>query len=123
MNHSPSILRAILSKIASRASVAPLALVAAACSEGGNVTTPDLVVLPDLSTIDLKDRDYPPGPYAQSGNPHVHDTLPDFTFRGYWNPTGTTGLVNTTASFGEVTFDMLHDSGATYAIIQLAAFW
>ena len=86
---------------------------------------PDLTALPpDLLGLDLKDNGYPAGPYAQSGSVQPGDVLPDFTFMGYWSPTATTGLANANnAPFTEITFGMLHDSGAKYAILNLSAFW
>lgn len=95
-----------------------------ACGNGGPVATPaDMAVLPpDLILADLKDQSYPAGPYAQAGNVNVGDVLPDFTFQGYFSPNSTMGLANA-KPFGEVTFGMLHDSGARYAIVVLSAFW
>ena len=86
---------------------------------------PDLTVPPpDQSGSDLKDNDYPAGPYAQSGNPNVGEVLPDFTFQGYWSPKATTGLANANGiPFGEITMGMLHRCGAKYAILNLSAFW
>jgi hypothetical protein len=105
--------------------VAALTL-AAACSNSGDTAdaqaAADMTALPDLVGLDFKDHGYPAGPYAQSGNVNVGDVLPDFTFQGYWSPRGTTGLA-TSQAFGEVTFGMLHDSGARYAVINFAAFW
>lgn len=98
----------------------------AACTGGGGGEQPgpaDMAVLPpDLIGADLKDSTYPPGPYAQAGGPNVGDVLPDFTFQGYWSPTATMGRSNA-QPFGEVTFGMMHDSGARYAIVALSAFW
>ena len=122
--------------LACRLAMAALALAAASgCTPGTGPAVaddlsmepvpPDMTVLPpDLSGSDLKDHDYPAGPYAQSGNPNVGDVLPDFTFQGYWSPTATTGLASGNgAQFGEITMGMLHDSGAKYAILNLSAFW
>ena len=73
---------------------------------------------PDIAVLDLKPPGYPAGPYgADPGS-----VLPNFTFRGYWSPTKTTGLANS-ESFGEVTFDALRTSGHRFAIVQLSAFW
>jgi hypothetical protein len=115
------------------ATVGALALAAfAACSSGGGNhggnTDPgpgDLAVQPlppDLLGLDLKDSTYPPGPYAQAGGVNQGDVLPDFTFQGYWSPNTTTGKASS-QTFGEVTFGMLHASGARYAIVNLSAFW
>ena len=101
-------------------------LLAAACGNTAAVPAPDdltmLPALPDLLGVDFKDSDYPPGPYAQSGNVNTGDVLPDLTFQGYWSPTATTGLAKT-QPFGEITFGMLHHSGARYAVLNLTAFW
>lgn len=96
----------------------------AACGGGGTgEAQADLSVLPpDLILADLKDSTYPPGPYAEQGNVNSGDVLPNFTFQGYYSPTGTMGLVST-QTFGEVSFGMLHDSGARYAILNLTAYW
>lgn len=104
--------------------IGALALATMACGGGGTGAAPaDLSVLPpDLVLADLKDSTYPPGPYAQEGNVNPGDVLPDFTFQGYFSPTGTMGLVSS-QTYGEVTFGMLHDSGAKYAILGLGAFW
>ena len=83
---------------------------------------PDLQLSIDLILADLKDQSYPAGPYAQAGNVNVGDVLPDFTFQGYFSPNSTMGLANA-KPYGEVTFGMLHDSGAKYAIVVLSAFW
>ena len=52
----------------------------------------------------------------------VGDTVPNFTFQGYFSPSSTTGLA-TAQTLGEVTFDMLRTSGAKYAILNLTAYW
>ena len=105
---------------------AALAMAALAACGGNNATTPapsDMSVLPpDLILSDLKDKDYPPGPYSQGGGLSAGDVLPDFTFQGYFSPNTTTGKA-TAQPFGEVTFGMLRDSGAKYAILNLTAFW
>ena len=103
-----------------RAAAAMLAVtVAAACGSTGSSGTPDMAVLPpDLVLADLKAPDYPAGPYGASAG----DVLPNFTFKGYWSPTSTTGL-SSSQTFGEVSFDMLRTSGAKYAIVALSAFW
>ena len=97
----------------------------AACGGGGTgyLTPTDLTASPpDLSLADLQDRSYPAGPYAQAGSVNPGDVLPDFTFQGYWSPNVTTGTSNK-QPFGVVTFGMLHDSGARYAIVNLSAYW
>ena len=98
----------------------------AACSGGGGGEQPgpvDMAVLPpDLILADLKDTTYPAGPYAQAGNVNLGDVLPDFTFQGYWSPSAVMGRASS-QPFGEVTFGMMHDSGAKYAIVALSAFW
>ena len=102
-----------------------LALAAiAGCGGSATPSVPDdmAILPPDLIGVDLKDSTYPPGPYAEAGNVQFGDVLPDFTFQGYWSPTLTTGL-SKTQPFGEVTFGMMHDSGAKYAILNLTAFW
>ena len=113
-------------RLRATATVVGLTLVAlAACGGGGGDSTPpaDMSVLPpDLVLADLKDPTYPAGPYAAAGNVNPGDILPDFTFQGYFSPTATTGLAKTQV-FGEVTFGMLRDSGAKYAILNLTAFW
>jgi hypothetical protein len=97
-------------------------LLVAACSGGGEgfPRQPDLTMAPDLapSSSDMKDNDYPPGPYGSN----IGDTLPDFTFQGYWSPQQTQGRSNV-GKFGEVTFGMMHRSGAKYALIELGAFY
>lgn len=104
-------------------------LTVAACSGagsgGGGEVAPivDMAPLPpDLFGADLKDSDYPRGPYGKSGSVQNGDVLPDFSFQGYFSPTATTGR-SSSMPFGEVTFGMLHDSGKRYALIHLAAFW
>ena len=111
-------------EVTSRATIGALVLASVgACGAGAVPVTPDLSVLPpDLVLADLKDPSYPAGPYAQAGNVNPGDVLPDFTFRGYWSPSATTGKASS-QTFGEVTFGMLHASGARYAIINLSAFW
>ena len=114
---------------ASHFAAAALAL-ARACGTGGTgggtLSPPDMAMAPllppDLLGLDLKDSTYPAGPYGQSGSVNTGDVLPDLTFQGYFSPTATTGKANT-QPFGEVTFGMLHDSGARYAILNLSAFW
>ena len=103
--------------------LAPVLATVGACGAGVTPVTPDLSVLPpDLVLADLKDPGYPAGPFAQAGNVNPGDVLPDFTFHGYWSPNATTGKASS-QTFGEVTFGMLHASGARYAIINLSAFW
>lgn len=103
---------------------AALTLAVVACTGGGTSAGPaDMAALPpDLLGADLKDSTYPPGPYAQAGNVNVGDVLPDFSFQGYWSPNALMGLANS-KPYGEVTFGMMHDSGARYAIVALSAFW
>jgi hypothetical protein len=111
-----------------RPALGALALAAVAGCGGNNASTPppappDMTALPpDLILADLKDNDYPSGPYAQSGGVNMGDVLPDFTFQGYFSPNTTMGRASS-KTFGEVTMGMLHDSGARYAIINLSAFW
>ena len=114
---------------ASQLAVAALTWAAAAGCGGGNnngngMSDPaDMSVLPpDLIGADLKDSTYPAGPYASAGGVNQGDVLPDFTFQGYWSPKLTTGK-SSTLPFGEITFGMLHDSGAKYAVLDLTAFW
>ena len=61
---------------------------------------------------------YPAGPYGNE----VGDVLPNFTFRGYWAPTQTTGLAST-QPLEMISFDRVRTSGAKLALIELAAFW
>jgi hypothetical protein len=99
----------------------------AACSGGGGGGDATAIVdmtppPPDLYGADLKDNDYPRGPYGKSGSVRNGNALPDFSLQGYFSPTATNGL-SSSKPFGEVTFGMLHDSGKRYALIHLAAFW
>jgi hypothetical protein len=102
------------------ASSVAVGVLAMACSSGGpGIAPPDLSMLPpDLTILDLKDNGYPPQPWG----PNVGDTLPDFTFQGYWAPKATSGLASS-QPFGEVTFGMLHASGARFALIEFGAFY
>ena len=110
---------------ASGATVGALAMAAlSGCGGGSSSTAPaDMSALPpDLILADLKDTTYPAGPYAAEGAVNMGDVLPNFTFQGYWSPKETTGL-SKTQPYGEVSFGMMHDSGARYAILNLTAFW
>jgi len=83
----------------------------------------DLSILPDFAMPDLRDHDYPPGPYGDPQNGiNVGDVVPNMTFQGYWAPKQTSGLASGNP-FGEVTLGMLHDSGAKYALLELGAFY
>ncbi len=99
-------------------SVAALGLALMACSgtPGSDNPMPDMALSPDLA------GGYPAGPYGASGSVNPGDTLPNLTFQGYWSPTRTTGLASE-EPYGAVTFEQLHNSGAKYAIVMLAAFW
>ncbi|MBI5516372.1 MAG: hypothetical protein HY909_21485 [Deltaproteobacteria bacterium] len=77
---------------------------------------------PAADTAPPQDADpgYPPGPYGG----RVGNTLPNFTYQGFWNPTAVMGLArDTEAGITEVTFDMVRRSGARFALIQLGAYW
>jgi hypothetical protein len=75
---------------------------------------PDMTPLPP----DMADPGYPPGPYGTTAGA----TIQNYTFRGYFAPTDTTGL-SSDKMLGTVDFDMLRKSKQKFAIIQLAAFW
>ncbi len=78
------------------------------------------VAAADVVPEDVVDPDagYPPEPHG----PAVGDTLPNFTFMGYWAPTQTTGLSNT-QPFEEITMDRIRRSGARFLLMELGAFW
>jgi hypothetical protein len=83
-----------------------LALLVGGCSSAGGGGGPadfampaDLAMAPDLRPA------YPPEPYG----PNIDDTLPNFTFQGYWDPTDTTGLSRVNSMFGEVRMDMVYN--------------
>ena len=73
----------------------------------------DLVPGPDL----IPSPGYPLGPYGNK----VGDTAPDFSLPGYLS-TKTAGLAST-EPFGDVRMNDLRQSGARFALIELAGFW
>jgi hypothetical protein len=61
---------------------------------------------------------YPAGPFG----PQIGDTIPNFTFAGYYRPNKSSGIA-TEATFGQLSFDQIRQSGAKYALISLSAAW
>jgi hypothetical protein len=80
----------------------------------------DLAIAPpaDLASADLNFGSYPAGPYGGA----VGAVVPNFSFKGYFNPKKVMGLASE-APFGDVTLDMVRTSGAKMALIELAGFW